>query len=67
MRRDSRRLEPNFGREIALLFIASMTASGIGFAIFLVETRLATRSLRIRPEVLAHAPDEQQALYFSAI
>jgi len=51
--------EPNFGRAIAWLFIGSMIAIGIGFAIFLLETRLATRSLRIRPELLAHAPDEQ--------
>lgn len=50
--------EPNFGRAIALLFIASMAAIGIAFAIFLVETRLATRSLRIRPEILAYAPKE---------
>jgi hypothetical protein len=53
--------KPNFGRAIALLFIASMIAIGIGFFIFLVETRLASRSLRVRPEVLAHVPDEQQA------
>src|SRR6185369_6863505 len=49
--------EPDFGRAIASLFIASMIATGTGFAIFLVETRLATRSLRVRPEILAHAPD----------
>ena len=53
--------EPDFGRAIASLFIASMIATGTGFAIFLVETRLATRSLRVRPEILAHAPDEFQA------
>jgi Protein of unknown function (DUF2721) len=51
--------EPNFGKAIALLFIVSMFAIGIGFALFLVETRVATRSLRVRPEVLSHAPDEQ--------
>jgi Ni/Fe-hydrogenase subunit HybB-like protein len=51
--------EPDFGRAIALLFIGSMIAIGIGFAVFLVETRLASRSMRIRPEVLGHAPDEQ--------
>ena len=51
--------EPNFGRAIALLFIASMTAIGIAFAIFLVETRIATRSMRVRPEIFAHSPAEQ--------
>ena len=51
--------EPNFGRTIAWLFIGSTIAVGFGFAIFLVETRLAIRSLRIRPEVFRHAPDEQ--------
>ena len=51
--------EPNFGRAIALLFIASMIAIGIAFAIFLAETRLATRWLRVPPEILKHDPDEQ--------
>jgi hypothetical protein len=51
--------EPHFGRAIALLFIGSMIASGFGFSIFLAESRLATRSMRVRPELLAHAPDEQ--------
>ena len=49
--------EPNFGRAIALLFIASMLAIGVAFAVFLAETRVATRSMRVRPEILAHAPD----------
>jgi hypothetical protein len=49
--------EPHSGRAIALLFIGSMVASGIGFSIFLVESRLATRSMRIRSELLTHAPD----------
>jgi hypothetical protein len=51
--------EPDFGRAIAWLFIGSTVAVGIGFAIFLLETRLATHALRIRPELLAHTPDEQ--------
>lgn len=50
--------EPDFGRAIAWLFIGSMIAIGLGFSIFLVETRLAARSLRIRPDLLTHAPDE---------
>ena len=51
--------EPDFGKAIALLFIGSMIAIGFGFATFLVETRLASRSMRIRPELLKHIPDEQ--------
>jgi hypothetical protein len=39
---------------IALLFIASISAIGVGFFIFLVETRIASRSVRIRNDVLEH-------------
>jgi len=49
------------GTAIALLFIGSMVAIGIGFAIFLVETRMASRAVRIRNEVLEHQADEQQS------
>src|SRR5262245_55296692 len=41
-----------FGTAVALLFIAAMIATATGFAIFLHETRLATRSVRIRVELL---------------
>jgi hypothetical protein len=51
--------EPDFGRAIAWLFIGSMIAIGIGFSIFLVETKLTPHSFRIPRELLAHAPDEQ--------
>jgi Protein of unknown function (DUF2721) len=44
----------HFGTVIALLFIASMIAIGAGFFIFLVETRVASRSVRIRNDVLEH-------------
>lgn len=47
-----------FGTAIALLFIASMVAIGLGFAVFLVETRLGSRSIRIRAELLRHEVDE---------
>ena len=50
--------EPNFGRAIAWLFIGSMIAVALGFSIFLEETRLATRSQRVRPELLVQAPDD---------
>ena len=42
------------GTPIALLFIAAMFATGGGFAIFLYETRLATRAVRVRGELLEH-------------
>ncbi|MGI8932095.1 MAG: DUF2721 domain-containing protein [Sphingomicrobium sp.] len=50
----------NFSTAIALLFIASMLAIGAGFAIFLVETRLGSRSVRIRNHILDHEADEQE-------
>ncbi len=48
----------HFGTAIALLFIGSMGAIGAGFAVFLVETRLGSRSVRIRSELLQHQVDE---------
>jgi len=44
---------------VALLFIAAMVATASGFAIFLHETRLGTRSVRIGPHVLEHEVDEE--------
>jgi len=46
------------GTAIALLFIAAMTATGAGFAIFLYETRLGTRTIRVRAHILEHEADE---------
>lgn len=48
----------HFGTLIALLFIASMVAIGLGFSIFLLETRLAERAVRVRSELLQHTVDE---------
>jgi hypothetical protein len=42
------------GTAIALLFIGAMIATGIGFAVFLLETRVGSRSVRIRTEILEH-------------
>ena len=47
-----------FGTTIALLFIASMLVIGFGFAIFLFETLLASRAVRVRSELLQHQVDE---------
>ncbi len=47
-----------FGNEIALLFIASMLAIGGGFAVFLFETTIAARAVRVRSELLQHTVDD---------
>lgn len=47
-----------FGTAIALLFIAAMACTGLGFAIFLHETRLGTKSVKIGSHILEHEADE---------
>ncbi len=49
----------HFGTAIALLFIASMLAIGAGFAVFLFETRLGARAVRVRSELLQHRVDDR--------
>ena len=49
----------HLGDAIALLFIASMLTIGAGFAIFLIETTIAGRAVRIRSELLQHTVDER--------
>jgi uncharacterized protein DUF2721 len=46
------------GTVIAWLFIGSMIAIGLGFAIFLIETRVGSRAVRVRSELLQHTVDE---------
>jgi len=48
------------GATIAWLFIGSMIAIGVGFAIFLVETRVGSRAVRVRSDLLQHRVDEGQ-------
>ena len=50
-------VDAEFGTIIALLFIVTMIAIGTGFAVFLLETQLASRAVRIRNEVLEHQAD----------
>lgn len=50
--------QTHFGTAIALLFIASMLSIAAGFAVFLIETRIAARAVRVRPELLQHKVDE---------
>ena len=46
------------GTAVALLFIAAMIFTAMSFAIFLYETRLGTRSVRVRSNILDHEADE---------
>lgn len=51
-------IRAHVGTAIAILFIASMISLALGFAIFLVETRLGSRAVRIRPALLAHEVED---------
>lgn len=47
------------GIAIALLFVAATVAIATGFTIFLVETRLGARAVRVRSELLQHTAEEE--------
>jgi hypothetical protein len=49
----------NWGTVIALLFIGSMVSIGSAFAIFIQETRLGSRVIHIRNEILYHRAEEE--------
>jgi hypothetical protein len=51
-------IRTRMGTEIAWLFMASMLTIGGGFAVFLIETTIAARAVRIRSELLQHTVDE---------
>jgi uncharacterized membrane protein len=51
--------ETHFGTTIALLFIGSMIAVGGGFSVFLVETLIGSRAVRVRSELLQHRVDPE--------
>ncbi|GAA4000803.1 DUF2721 domain-containing protein [Sphingomonas humi] len=46
------------GTAIALLFIGAMVTLAAGFFIFLIETRIAARAIRVRKALLTHEVDE---------
>ena len=48
----------HLGDAIALLFMASMLTIGAGFAVFLLETTIAARAVRVRSELLQHTVDD---------
>lgn len=53
-----------FGRTVAALFMVAMAALIVGLVLFLLEVRTASRSLRVRPELLRrqylddHGPED---------
>ena len=48
----------HYGTAVALLFIAAMLSIGAGFAVFLIETLVASRAVRVRSELLQHEVEE---------
>lgn len=48
----------HFGTAIALLFILCMLLLGTGFGLFLVETQIGARAVRVRTSLLKHEPEE---------
>jgi hypothetical protein len=51
-------IRTRLGTEIAWLFMASMLSIGAGFGVFLVETTIAARAVRIRSELLQHQAED---------
>jgi hypothetical protein len=51
-------IRTRLGTEIAWLFIGSMLTIGAGFAVFLIETMVAGRAVRVRSDLLQHTVDE---------
>lgn len=53
-------VETKLGTAVALLFIAAMLSTGAGFAIFLHETRIGTKAVRVRNAILEHEAEEER-------
>jgi hypothetical protein len=51
-------IRTHLGTEIAWLFMASMLSIGAAFAVFLLETTIAARAVRVRSELLQHTVDD---------
>lgn len=49
----------HFGTAIAVLFMACMVLLGSGFAVFLIETQVGARAVRVRNALLEHQAEEQ--------
>ena len=50
--------DTHFGTAIALLFIVAMLSIGAGFTVFLAETWVGSRAVRVRSDLLQHTVDE---------
>jgi hypothetical protein len=48
----------HLGTEIAWLFILSMLTVGSAFGVFLIETTIAARAVRVRSELLQHQAED---------
>lgn len=48
------------GTEIAWLFMASMVTIGAAFGVFLIETTIAARAVRVRSELLQHQAEDSE-------
>ena len=48
----------HFGTAIGLTFIGSMVSIGLAFAVFLVETRVGSRAVRVRTDLLSHEVED---------
>ena len=51
-------IRTHLGTEIAWLFMASMMSIGGAFGVFLIETTVAARAVRVRSELLQHQAEE---------
>lgn len=54
-------IDPPLGAAIAILFMASIIAIGLGFVLFLVEAQLGARAVQIRADLLNRMADRQQS------
>lgn len=49
-----------FDTIIASLFVGAMACIAIGFALFIVETRIGSAVIRVRNEILHHQPEDEE-------
>jgi ABC-type uncharacterized transport system permease subunit len=50
----------HYGTAIAWLFIGAMLSIALGFVVFLFETWIGSRAVRVRSELLQHTVDEAE-------
>lgn len=52
--------DAHLGTAIAIFFSLAMVVQAIAFAVFIVEIRLASRTIHIRNEVLYHQAEDEE-------